>query len=204
MNYRYIPDAALADFAENVLTLLGGTELTAIPAATRTALGTALGTLPTELGTQTATAQVAEAGRKSAVSTKNGTRSTVLAVLSQVRDNLKAGLAPKEQYDLCGFDFAEGRRGSYVALDPNDLSAFGYSNGTNKLVFKGNNRAGAVKYEIWRRSGDDGQWHFHGSTGKQSFTDSPVTPGRHYEYKVRAVAAKSVSSFSNTAIVYGT
>ncbi len=31
----------------------------------------------------------------------------------------------------------------------------------------------------------------------------PVTPGQYYEYKVRAAAPKSVSNFSNSAVVYG-
>lgn len=146
---------------------------------------------------------MAESERNSAVSMKNGTRNQLITLLVQVRDNLKAGLAKKEQYDLCGFDFAEKPQGPYVPLDPTDLSAFGYSNGVNKLAFKGNNPSGSVTYEIWRRQGDEGPWGVLGSTKKQSFTDTPVTPGQYYEYKVRAVASKSVSNFTNSAVVYG-
>ncbi|HKX82872.1 MAG TPA: fibronectin type III domain-containing protein [Pyrinomonadaceae bacterium] len=201
MNFRKIPDAQLADFAANVLVLLGGTELQSIPTATRTALTTAFGNLPGELGTQTANAATVKATGKSAISLKNGTREQVVALLAQVRDSLKAGLAPREQYDLCGFSFAEVPSGPYVANDPTELSGFGYSNGVNKVVFKGNNPSGRVTYEIWRRQGDQGQWLIHATTRRQSFIDTPVTPGEYYEYKVRAVAAKSVSNFSNPAII---
>jgi hypothetical protein len=201
MNFRKIPDAHLADFAANVLTLLGGTQLASIPTATRTALTAAFGNLPGDLGTQTADAATAEAARKSVVSQKNGTREQLTALLAQVRDSLKAGLAPKAEYDLCGFSFAETAQGPYVANDPTEMSAFGYSNGVNKVVFKGNNPTGRVTYEIWRRQGDEGLWQIHATTKKQSFTDTPVTPGQYYEYKVRAVAPKSVSNFSNSAVL---
>jgi hypothetical protein len=58
-----------------------------------------------------------------------------------------------------------------------------------------------VTYETWRRE-RGGEWVIIGSTKKQSYTDAPVTPGVFYEYKVRAVATKTVSNFSNTAVVY--
>jgi hypothetical protein len=59
------------------------------------------------------------------------------------------------------------------------------------------------KYEIWRRHGDEGPWGIIATTRKQAFADTPVTPGQYYEYKVRAVAAKSTSNYSNSAVVYG-
>jgi hypothetical protein len=38
---------------------------------------------------------------------------------------------------------------------------------------------------------------------KLRFAELDVTPGQYYEYKVRARAAKNVSLFSNSAVVYG-
>lgn len=203
MNYRRLSDNDLADFAGNVATLLAGTQLAAINTAVRTQIATAIGTLPQDLSAQTAAATVAEAERMSAVSVKNATREQLIGFMAQVRNALVAGLAPKAQFALCGFDFREGPAGSYEAQAPTDLSAFGYSNGVNLIKFKGNNRANAVVYEIWRREGDDGKWVMHKATKKQSFSDTPVTPGQYYEYKVRATAAKSISAFSNSAVVYG-
>jgi len=203
MNFRTIDDNALADFAENVATLLGGTELSAIDSNVRTDLLTAIGTLPATLATLAADAQIAEDSRKAAFSVRNDTAEEVIALMAQVRDSLKAGLAPKDQYDLCGFDYPKVRALMYVPLDPTDLSATGASNGVNKGSFSGNNTNGSVTFEIWRREGDEGPWGIHITTKKQVFTDTPVTPGQYYEYKVRAVAAKAVSNFSNSAVVYG-
>ena len=203
MNFRKLSDKALADFGANVLTLLGGTQLKAIDAAVRTKLVTALGTLPADLSTQSATAGIAETARKAATSTKNTTRFQLEATMAQVKNALLAGLAPKDQYDLCGFDSRSPIAGPYVPLDPTELSAFGYSNAVNVIKWKGNNRLGSVVYEVWRRQGDTGTWALLATTKKQSFTDAPVTPGQYYEYKARASAAKSVSHFSNAAVVYG-
>ncbi len=137
------------------------------------------------------------------MSTKNATREQLIAYMAQVKNALIAGLAPKDQYDLCGFDYKETSTGPYQAQDPTELSAFGYSNGVNEMKFRGNNSLNSVVFEIWRRHGDEGPWGLLATTKKQSFTDTPVTPGQYYEYKVRATAAKSVSNFSNSAVVYG-
>lgn len=202
MNYRRLTDNDLADFAGNVAALLAGTQLTSINTAVRTQMATAIGTLPADLGTQTAAAGVAEAERMAAVSLKNATREQLLAYMAQVKNLLLAGLAPKSQYDLCGFDFRAEPAKVYEPQVPTGLSAFGYSNGVNALKFAGNNDRNSVVYEIWRRHGDTAQWAPYATTKKQSFKDAPVTPGQYYEYKVRAVAAKSVSNFSNPAVVY--
>jgi hypothetical protein len=202
MNFRTLNENDLSDFAANVHALLGRTELTAIDSNVRTDLANSIGTLPETLSEQTAAATVAEGERKAAVSARNATRTQIRALMAQVRDALKAGLAEKNQYDLCGFDYPITPT-TYVAQNPTDLSAFGYSNGVNKILFSGNNKPGRVVYEVWRRHGDTAGWALHATTKKQSFTDSGVTPGEYYEYRVRAVAAKSVSNFSNSAVVYG-
>ncbi|MEQ1922683.1 MAG: hypothetical protein ABL952_09255, partial [Pyrinomonadaceae bacterium] len=90
-----------------------------------------------------------------------------------------------------------------IAQDPTNLSAFGYSNGVNTLRFDGNNKPGRVVYELWRRHGDTVDWYLHMTTRRQRLIDTPVSPGQYYMYKVRAVGARSVSNFSNVAVVYG-
>lgn len=100
--------------------------------------------------------------------------------MSQVKNALLAGLATKDQYDLCGFDYREFSTGPYQAQDPTELSAFGYSNGVNAMKFRGNNNLNSVVYEIWRRHGDTAAWALLATTKKQSFTDTPVTPGQYY------------------------
>jgi hypothetical protein len=202
MNFRLISENDLADFAANVATLLAGTDLPSIDPAVRTDLATAIGTLPTTLATQTAESAIAEDERKASVSSKNDTRFQLIALMSQVRDALKAGLAPKKQYDLCGFDYRK-EAATVIASDPTDLSGEGRSNGVNYLRWSGNNKTGTVVYELWRLHGDTAPWTLHATTKKQSFTDAPVTPGQVYNYKVRAVAATNASNFSNVAVIYG-
>ncbi len=202
MNFRTLSENDLSDFAANVSTLLDGDEITAVDKNVRTSLGAAIGALPAGLKTQTAAATVAEAERKAAVSARNDTRGELRVLMGRVRDALKAGVAPKKQYDLCGFDFPTSRS-TYEAQDPTNLSAFGYSNGINKVRFSGNNKPGQVVYEIWRLNGDTAPWGLHATTKRQNFDDTGVTPGEYYEYKVRAVAARNVSNFSNSAVVYG-
>jgi hypothetical protein len=203
MNYRRLTTEELSNFAANVKTLLAGTLLTSIDDSVRTELETAFGTKPADLMTQSSTADVAETQRKAAVSIKDMTRTDIIRLLGRVRDSLKSAIAPKDQYDLCGFDFPETPVSVYVAQDPTELSAFGYSNGIIKGRFSGNNNPGTVVYEVWRRQDNTAPWALCTTTRKQSFTDTPVQPGQLYEYKIRAVAAKSVSYFSNSTIVYG-
>lgn len=202
MNFRTLKDNDLSDFAANVVSILGGLTLSAIDPNVRTDLVTAIGTLPTTLATQTAAVLVAETERKAAISARRSTRAQIITLMSQVRNALKAGLAPEEQYDKCAFDYPKPRT-VVIANDPTDLVATGASNGVNRITFKGNNKFGTVVYEIWRLHGDTAPFGIIATTKKQAYTDTPVTPGQYYSYKVRAVAATNASNFSNTAVVYG-
>ena len=203
MNYRNLTPEEKVQFAENVATLLGGTDLSAIDAAVRTDLLTAMGTLPADLDAADAEAFVAAAQSKASTEARNAAADQVDTVLKSVRDYLIAGNAPKEQFDLCAFDIPATTKTVVVAQTPTTLGVLGYSNHVNKGKFTGNNTPGSVVYEVHRREGDEGPWGLRLQTKKQTFSDVDVTPGQYYEYKVRAVAAKNVSEFSNSAVVYG-
>jgi hypothetical protein len=203
MNYRKLDANATADFAENVATLLGGTELSAIDSNVRADLLTAIGTLPASLSTAAAGKVVAYDQAIAATSARDDIKIELDTILGRVAANLRAGLAPKDQFDLCGFDYPFGVRSRKIPDAPTDLSAFGTSNGLNAGRFQGNNPHGTVQYQIWRREGHEGDWMLLDTTSKQSFSDSPVVPGQYYEYKVRAKAATATSAFSGTAVVYG-
>ena len=177
--------------------------MAAIDSHVSSALATSIGSLPSTLETEAAAAAVAREASRAAVAQKNQTRRELIALLRRVRDTLTANDAPKDQYAIAGFDYADLVPTAYSAQDPTDLSAFGYSNGVITLRFTGNNKPSRVVYEIWRRHGDTVGWGIHALTRRQRYVDTPVTPGQYYEYKVRAVAAKSVSNFSNSAVVYG-
>jgi hypothetical protein len=202
MNFRLLNDLALADFAKNLRAQLEGDKLKSIDTNVRADLALSIGTIPDLLGTQTASVAAAEAARKEAVSNRNATRQVLISLVSQIRNALRAGLASKEQYDLCAFDYP-AMPSPYDPKDPSDLSATGTSNGVNTVRFTGNNKAGRVVFEVWRRQGDEGLWMLHATTKRQRYTDNGVTPGQYYEYKVRAVAARATSNFSNSGVVYG-
>jgi hypothetical protein len=203
MDISKLSDSELADFTANLVTLLGGTELASIDSHVRSELVAAFGTKPADMATQTAAASAIDNEKQSAFSTKGFTRDELIVLSRQTRDFLKAGLAPKKEFDLAGFDFPQPGVHVYIAQTPTDMAAVGFSNGINTGRFKGNNRPGAVVYEIWRREGDTGAWHTHILTKKQSFRDEGVIPGQFYEYRVRARATQTDSDFSNSTVVYG-
>src|SRR5688572_15881614 len=148
MDYSQMNASATADFAENVATLLGGTALTAIDAAVRADLLTLIGTLPADLSAAQADVVVQYDQAVASVSARNDLKDDLDTVLGQVAANLRAGLAPKEQFDLCGFTYPFGTRSRVIPNAPTALSAFGTSNGLNTGRFTGNNRPASVYYEI--------------------------------------------------------
>jgi hypothetical protein len=204
MNFRTLNENQLSDFAANLKTLLEGSDLASIDSNVRMALLDAFGSLPDTLATQAARVQVVEGARKAAVSERNQTRRAIVDLLSQVRDALKGAKAPKGHFDLCGFNYRSSTLSRYMPADPTDLWVVGFSNGVNRGRFAGNNVGTLVHYEVWRREDTRGPWLFHLTAKKQSFVDSPVVPGQYFEYRVRAIAARAISNFSNSAIVYGT
>lgn len=202
MNYRSLTDALLVDFAKNVQARLAAHEVTSLDNALADDLAAMLAPLNTAYETGVETAIEAIAAKQSAVAIRQNQRFEILDALFTVEKYLDAVKGPSNDYELCLFD-APQPRNTVVPNDPSELSATGTSTGINNLTFKGNNKSGHVVYEIWRREGDEGAWGIVGITRKPAYLDTPVTPGQYYEYKVRASAAKSVSNFSNSAVVYG-
>jgi len=200
MDNRRMGAFDLAVYAGQLKEFLVGGQLGSLDEPTRSALIAAFGTLPDELSARASEARTAEEIRKSKISAKNATKSEVLGRIALLRDALKANRAPADEMALCGFDHPP-RRSTYVALDPTGLSVTGTSNGVNTLRFSGNNAPARVIYEISRRESKSDRWAVVAVTKKQTFVDSGVTPGAYYQYKVRAVAAKTVSNFSNTAVI---
>lgn len=209
MDYYKLPAPELADFAENVATLLGGTDLSAIDSNVRTDLLTAIGTLPASLDTAASDQMVQYDQARAATELREAIRKDLVQIITQVRNSLLAGAAPADQYALCGFNIpvgeATGLARSLPVMPniPSGLGAAGYSNGQIILGFDGNNPNTSVRYEIWRLNGDTNPYALHAVVTKQKFTDYPTTPGELYQYKVRAVTAGGTSGFSNVAVVYG-
>ena len=203
MNITKLTDSELADLAANLVDLLTGTELTAIESHVRAELVTAFGTKPADFAGEISAAAIANDEKQAATSTKNKSREDLEFVTRRTLFALKAGGAPKKQFDLARFNYPAQRSAQYIAQTPSDMAAQGFSNGINTGRFNGNNKQGNVMYEVWRREGDEGPWAIHILTTTQSFKDEGVTPGQYYEYRVRARASQNVSGFSNSTVVYG-
>jgi hypothetical protein len=201
MYFRDLTNHDLAAFCANIIVLLTGPELGSLDSQTRARLLAAFGTLPGELRARTETAELIENLRREAISDRNDVRRRLHTVVRQVRDALSSRAAPNGEFAIAGLSYVKKPRGRYLAVDPSDLVVTGTSNGVNRLKFLGNNRRVSVRYEIWRR--ERGPWAILTSITRQVYHDTPVKPGQYYEYRVRALAAGSVSDFSNTAVVYG-
>lgn len=201
MDYRKLSDADLADFSKNVREQLV-TDTTGLDRDLAAELAATLTTLNTDFEAQVEEGVAKAALRASVIADKQSMREDLLARLSKVRNYLVAATLPKKSFEICGFTYPSGPS-TVVPNDPTDLVATGSSNGVNRISFSGNNRTGSVTYEIWRLHGDTAPFTIIATTKRQSFVDTPVTPGQYYNYKVRAVAARSVSNFSNIAVVYG-
>lgn len=202
MDYRKLTDADLVDFSRNVKTSLDGGLVTGLDAAVAADLARVLDPLNTTFETSIEDGVVKTALKQTAIADKQSIREELLTKLSQVRNYLVAAECPKRAYEACGFTFPKPPT-TVLAEAPTDLAAAGTSNGVTRLQFNGNNKTGTVTYEMWRRHGDEGEWGVLGITKKQTYIDSPVTPGQIYEYKVRAIAATNTSHFSNSAVIYG-
>ncbi len=202
MDYRRLSDADLVDFSKNVKTSLDGGLVTGLDPHLATDLAALLAPINTSFETSIEASVVQTAAKQTANADKQTLREDLTVTLTKVRNNLVAADCPRRAYEACGFNYPKPPT-TILAEAPTDLAAAGTSNGVTRLMFNGNNKNGTVVYEMWRRSGDEGQWGMIGVTKKQGYIDSPVTPGQYYEYKVRAVAATNTSHFSNPAVIYG-
>jgi len=202
MDFRNLGDADLVDFSKNVASNLTAGTVTGLDAHLAADLAAALDPVNTTFETTVEMGVQRTAAKQSVIADKQIMRDDLIVRLAKVRNYLVAAECPRTAYEICGFSFPRAKS-PVVAAAPSRLAATGTSNGVNTVRFSGNNRNGTVTYEIWRRQGDEGPWGIITTTRRQSAIDTPVTPGQYYEYKVRAVAATSVSEFSNSAVVYG-
>lgn len=202
MEYRRLNDPLLASFSRNVADKLAAHEVTCLDNALADDLAAMLAPLNTSFEANIDASIESMAVKQAATAARLSDRAAIIEVLSTVLTYLKATGGTPTDFEICLFDYPKTPV-TVIPAAPTDLVAKGTSNGVNTLTFTGNNKPGNVTYEIWRRHGDTAEWGVIGLTRKQTYINMPVTPGEYYEYKVRAVAAKTMSAFSNTAVVYG-
>lgn len=201
MDYTRLTDAQLAGFAKNVVSNLAAHEIGGIPDTVADALVAEVGPVSVEFDNDIEEGLQLKAQMQALNARKRSRRAEILRGIVRVKKNMRAAGCTETEYKKLGFTYRRPWT-PVTAQTPAKLSVAGLSHGVNVLTFTGNNER-RVTYEIWRRDGKGAKWAVIGGARQQTFEDKPVTPGQYYEYKIRAIAAKSVSSFSNTAVVYG-
>jgi hypothetical protein len=128
-------------------------------------------------------------------------RLRILKIITESKYAMRSVDSPDDEYEGLGYDPPADPRSRVKPKTPRGLSATGFSNGTNRLKWTGNNVSGRVLFLIEANAGEG--WFMIGSTRKRSFAHTDVKPGQPYQYRVRAEATRGqVSSWSNTGSVY--
>lgn len=104
-----------------------------------------------------------------------------------------------EQYAKTHYNSWEGVK--FVALTVPKAPAVTVSNvvSTGKIKLTWSKVSGAEKYEIYRSTSKNGTYTKISTTTGTSFTNSSVTVGKTYYYKVKAVSSKGVKSNYSSA-----
>ncbi|MFS8119900.1 MAG: hypothetical protein ACMG55_15640, partial [Microcoleus sp.] len=184
MNPRNLTRAQLADFATNTATAVAAGKVAGFLAAQNTSISDALTDAVAEL--KAADMDQVEDRAQSLQSTQiaEDKREFVLKILSDLRFSMKGVESPANEYDALGFDPPAETRSIVMPQTPTDLAGFGFSNGVNALTYSGNNAGGSVTYVIEAKIGDTAPYVIVGTSTRQSFKHTGVTPGQFYQYRV--------------------
>lgn len=140
---------------------------------------------------------------EAAVNAAQTSASILKSAIQETKYTFKSLPASLDSYAAVGLTPPKTGRSAIIPLAPTIVAVLGRSNATNELRFTNNNKSGSVAIEIWRRVGGPTEsWMICGTTTKSIFVDSGVPMGELTEYKLKAVAARGLSEFSNTAALY--
>ena len=105
-------------------------------------------------------------------------------------------------YSLYEWHYAPTQTVSYINLVQNpriSTPTVTASSNSQCIEIKWNSVSGAVKYNVYRRLGDNGSWVYVGTTSGTSFIDKAVYYNKYYTYSVRAYASNGkYSDYSKT------
>lgn len=200
--YKLTRDA-LVPFLENLSIVLANGDLVPIDPAEQTARAAVINGDFVALQGAISDLIAAEAAYHAAVSAAESVQLLSLDDIQSVKYLMKASGCSGAVFSTAGFNPPVTDPVAYLPNDPTELSAFGFSNGVNALKWKGNNSLGAVVYVVQAKIGASTDWVEVGTSTKQRFQHTPVTPGIRYEYRVFARAASADSNPTGTAVVYG-
>ncbi len=204
MNPRNLNRAALVDFTTKAATGVADGKVSGFLAAQNTAISDALTDANALLAAADLSQVSARADSLEATEIAQTAADEVQRLLADLKFGMRSVESPASDYDAIGFDPPSEVRSVVMPQTPTDLAASGTSNGVNLLTFVGNNATGSVTYVVEAKIGDTAPYVIVGTSTKQSFKHTGVTPGQFYQYRVRAQAARGlVSDWSNEAVVYG-
>lgn len=122
--------------------------------------------------------------------------------------NIRAALklnsnVPNSLVEQAGFNVDDGVKTSTPAVSPIDLVVTGFSNGINRLKWKGNGNKYGTIYIIEAKFGDSAEWVIVDVVKSTKFDHKNQSPGAKAQYRVKAKRGESVSTASNVAVIYG-
>ncbi len=200
-NPRILTRADLALLAKNAAKAIADGKVTGLTPEQILEMSAALDAEADQLAAADEKAVASVARARTDTGLAQDRRLSVLEMLSAYKFAMRSLKAPADQYDALGFDPPANPRNVTMPETPTDLRATGFSNGVNKLRYRGNNGPNTVNYILEANKGDG--WFIIGATRNQSFKHEGVTPGQGYQYRVQARASRGlVSAWSNTAAVY--
>jgi hypothetical protein len=204
MNPRNVSRFELVDLTTDIGTGVANGKVTGFSAAQNTAFSDALTDANAILAAANLAAVEARSAAQAATMAAQNAQDTVLKLLSELKFAMRGVDSPAVDYEALGLDAPDTVRSVYQPQTHTELAATGFSNHTNRLTFRGNNRAGSVVYAVEAKIGDTAPFVLIGTTTNQGFTHEGVTPGEYYLYRVRAQSGRNIySQWSNEAVVYG-
>jgi hypothetical protein len=196
--------AQLVDFAANTATAVANGKVHGFLPAQNISFSNALAAAKAELAAADLAQVEMRALALQATQIAEDKRMAVLKILSEIKFAMRGVSSPAAEYQALGFVPPSQTRSVIMPQRPGELAASGFSFGVNQLRWSGNNASGTVMYIIEARIGPISAYVMIGSATRQSFKHTGVTPGKFYQYRVRAQASRGlVSEWSNEAVVYG-
>ncbi|CAN5330215.1 hypothetical protein BH10ACI1_BH10ACI1_03380 [soil metagenome] len=104
--------------------------------------------------------------------------------------------------EQAGFNVDDGVKTSTAAVSPTDLVATGTSDGTNRLKWSRNGNKQGTLFMIEAKIGDSNTWVLIDTVTNSKYEHKNQTPGVKIQYRVKAKRGESISTASNTAVVY--
>ncbi len=204
MNPRNVSRQVLVNLTTDAATGVADGKVSGLLPAQNTSISDALTDATAVLAAANQAAMDARSDSIEATQIAVDAQEVVLKLLAELKFTMRGVDSPAAEYDALGLDPPDTVRSIVVPEIPTDLRATGFSNHTNQLTFKGNNKAGTVTYVIEAKIGDTAPFVLVGTTTNQKFLHANVTPGEYYLYHVRAQSGRNiVSQWSNEAVVYG-